>query len=212
VSRPRVKICGVTRPEDALLAAELGAELVGVNFWPRSPRRVDPERARAIVQAVAGSARVAGVFVDEPPGRVDELADSVGLDLVQLHGDEPAAELARLVARFACLRALRCDAARLAAPEPFAGAPPGVAFWLLDAPAGERYGGTGEPWEWGRARRLVERAPGPVLIAGGIRPGNARAALAATGAAGVDVASGVESAPGVKDPEKMRRLMEELAR
>jgi phosphoribosylanthranilate isomerase len=207
---PIVKICGVTRPADAQAAAGLGAAIVGVNFWPRSPRCVDRERARAIAAAVRGSARLAGVFVNEDPDRVQEIAEDVGLDFVQLHGDEPVADLARFRGR--SIRAIRFESARLSpSSNLFLLQEADLSFLLIDAPAGERYGGTGMPWDWALARPLVARAPAPVLVAGGIRPETARAALAASGAAGVDVASGVESAPGIKDPEKMRRLMEGLS-
>ena len=233
--RPTVKICGVTRPEDAALAARLGADLIGINFWPRSPRWVaDPIRAREIVAAAratsapVGAVRVVGVFVNEAPAAIEERIESAGLDLVQLHGDEPDELLDRFAPR--ALRALRARAAG-AAPLASGGAevPEShdrngphplqwqsfepdrrLVAWILDAPAGARYGGTGEAWDWSQARALVAAAASPVLIAGGLRPGLARAALAASGAAGVDVASGVESAPGVKDAERMRRLIEEV--
>jgi len=234
--RPWVKICGVARPEDAELAVALGATAIGVNFWSGSPRCVEPQRAREIVAAVAGRAAVAGVFVNEDPERIEEIEAATGIDLIQLHGDEPP----ELLARFAphAIRALR---ARIAAPtavngtgdpdprSPSATATPSMEVFspdgttesspyvtplafLVDGPAGARFGGTGEGWAWSAARLFVERASAPVLIAGGIRPENARRALEESGAAGVDVASGVESSPGVKDPEKMRRLMEELRR
>jgi phosphoribosylanthranilate isomerase len=222
--RPWVKVCGVTRPEDAALAVGLGATLVGVNFWPRSKRRVEPARAREIVAAVAGRAPVVGVFVDEDPERIEELLASIGLDLVQLHGDEPE----EVVARFgpSALRALRAQPGRgsTAQKRPMKGVPLslrqhvfpavdrlGECFaLLLDGPAGERYGGTGEPWDWQLARTAVAATRVPVLIAGGIRPETAAEALTASGAAGVDVASGVEASPGIKDPEKMKRLMESV--
>ncbi|HSM13313.1 MAG TPA: phosphoribosylanthranilate isomerase [Thermoanaerobaculia bacterium] len=249
--RPWVKICGVTRPQDAALAVELGATLVGVNFWPRSKRRVEPARAREIVAAVSGRAPVVGVFVDEAPGRIEELLASVGFDLVQLHGDEPDDVVARFGPR--ALRALRAQPGRASAARKrpmkkggsgggggeggaeadIASAPdPGAAesgcfslqqhafpavsgldgcfALLLDGPAGERYGGTGRAWGWELARPAVVSARVPALIAGGIRPETAAEALALSGATGVDLASGVEASPGVKDPEKMKGLMESI--
>ena len=233
--RPTVKICGVTRPEDAALAVRLGADLIGINFWSRSPRFVaDPGRATEIAAAAREAARgtasvgVVGVFVNEAAGAIGERIESAGLDLVQLHGDEPEELLDRFAPR--ALRALRAQTASAAPAAPGGVAVPGahrrdgahpllwrsfaperrLVAWILDAPSGARYGGTGEAWDWSLARALVAAAVSPVLIAGGLRPGLARAALAASGAAGVDVASGVESAPGVKDAERMRRLIEEV--
>jgi phosphoribosylanthranilate isomerase len=255
---PWVKICGVTRPGDAAAAAGLGAAVVGINFWPRSPRFVsERKRAREIAAAARERALVAGVFVDEDPARIEEIESECGLDLVQLHGDEPDEIVARFASR--AIRALRAESAQAAdraAKDPSArdqderlsvekkgeigeveGSPTesisfrwkplsrgdadadrqprlqqNVYCWLLDGPAGERRGGTGAAWDWARARPLVAAARAPVLIAGGLRPDNVRRALAATGAAGVDLASGVESAPGVKSGDLMERLFEEVAR
>jgi phosphoribosylanthranilate isomerase len=232
--RPWVKICGLTRPEDAERAIDLGTDFVGLNFWPRSPRQVDLAAAREIAAAAKGRATTVGVFVNEDPERVNELRDELGLDLVQLHGDEPAEELAAFA--LCLIRVVRAGGLSLeklplkgepgSAPEP---EPPTLAperlslqwnvfasetelpfMFLIDAPRDARYGGTGEPWAWGEAREWIESCPRPVLVAGGLRPGRAARALAASGAAGVDVASGVESSPGIKDAEKMRRLMEEV--
>jgi len=222
---PWIKICGVTRPEDAALAARLGAGFVGLNFWPRSPRFVaDLECAREIARAARDghpAVRVAGVFVDQPPAWIEEVAERAGLDLVQLHGDEPDEVVARFAPR--ALRALGAEAYARAAAE--AGArgqrSKGVSSpqqnvvvfaWLLESlAAGPLRGGSGVAWEWSAALELVAAlAPTPVFVAGGVRPENVREALAGSGARGADVASGVESAPGIKDPEKMKRLFEAL--
>lgn len=222
---PWIKICGVTRPEDAALAARLGADFVGINFWPRSPRFVaDLERARELAAAArqsSGALRVAGVFVDQEPGWIDEVVDRAGLDLVQLHGDEPDEVVARFAPRAVC--ALGAETYARATAE--AGASgvrskgealrrqkAAVFAWLLESPAaGPVRGGSGVAWKWSAARGWVEAlAPTPAFVAGGVRPENVREALAVSGARGVDVASGVESAPGVKDPERMKRLFEAL--
>jgi phosphoribosylanthranilate isomerase len=218
---PLVKVCGVTRPEDAALAVELGADLVGLNFHPPSPRYLDPardaRRIREIAAAVGGRALLVGVFVDLPAERVEAIAASAGLDLVQLHGDEGpevAARFGRLAIRV--FRGASIDRARMAAEIALY---PHAWGFLFDAPrragSGDRpdpYGGTGESWDHGAVRNLIGTGAlgRPVLVAGGIRPGNARAALAASGARGIDVCSGVESAPGVKDADCMRRLFEEV--
>jgi phosphoribosylanthranilate isomerase len=205
-----VKICGVTRATDAECAAGLGADFLGLNFWPGSPRHVELAAAGEIAAAALAarsSIRLVGLFVNERRERVEEIVEALGLDFVQLHGDEPEAELARWGDRL--VRVVRGDRLARATAEaaPFA--------YLLDAPRAARrgaaeYGGGGVAWAWGEARAWVEARDRPVLVAGGVRPGNAAAALAASGAAGVDVASGVESAPGLKDEALMRRLIEEV--
>lgn len=226
--RPWVKICGVTRPADAEAALALGADFLGLNFWPGSPRAVDAGAAREIAAAVGGRVKLVGLFVNQAPAEIEARAQEFALDLVQLHGDETESDLERFAPRL--LRVERAD--RVATP-PTAHSdrsrPPAqdlegrfiqqkafvfprvvpIAF-VVDAPRDARYGGTGAPWAWGVARDWIAACPRPVLVAGGVRPENALAVLAATGAAGVDVASGVESSPGVKDHERMRRLFEEV--
>jgi phosphoribosylanthranilate isomerase len=211
-----VKVCGVTRPEDASLAVELGASLVGLNFWPGSPRALDLARGRAVADAVRGRALLVGVFVDQDPRFVSRALDEVGLDLVQLHGEEGAAEAAPFAAR--AIKAFRCGAAfdpALAAPFD------GCWGFLLDAAHDRLHGGTGEPWPW---ERVSGALPGRrVLLAGGVAPGRVRAlaercrgSAAALPAArpalpwGLDVCSGVERAPGIKDEHKLRALFSEV--
>jgi phosphoribosylanthranilate isomerase len=199
----RVKICGVTRAADARFAVEAGADAIGLNFWRRSPRYLDPDAARAVVEAVQGRALLVGVFVDEPPESIGGIVGSLGLDAVQLSGDESAEEAARLP--FRLLKAVRPKSG-----EPLArwGSYPCEAL-LLDAAAPGAYGGTGHPLDWPSLPEAVSdlRRPdgSPVrwMLAGGLRPENVREAVLAAGPYGVDVASGVESAPGVKDPRKV---------
>ena len=206
----RVKVCGVTRPEDARLAVDLGARLLGLNFWPGSPRCVTVARAREVADAVRGRATLVGVFVDQPPSFVAETAAAVGLDVAQLHGDESPVEAAALP--LPVLKALRVpegsDPAAAAAPWAGGG---GV---LFDAPRPGHFGGTGEPWRWERAAGALPG--GRVLLAGGVAPGRVRDLVArcveAAGSApwGLDVCSGVESAPGTKDAARLRALFEEV--
>lgn len=202
---PRVKICGVTRVADALAAMDLGADYLGLNFWPASPRCVDLAAARRIATAVRGRARVVGVFVDAGLDRVREVDAAVGLDLVQLHGAESAEEVAALGER--ALRALK-----VAGPLSDAVLAPYPRAWgfLFDCPGGDAPGGTGISWSY-RAMAALED-PRPRFVAGGVHPGNARRALAESGATGVDVCSGVESSPGVKDAERMAALFAALGR
>jgi phosphoribosylanthranilate isomerase len=201
--RPEVKICGVTRVEDAVLSVELGADYLGLNFFPGSPRFLGVEKARKIARAVRGRTVVVGVVVDLPSGEIERLVERVGLDLVQFHGDETPEQVAPF--RDLALRAFRWregDEAPDLAPWR------DVRGWLFDYHEAGRYGGTGKSW---RYERLAEIEAGPkVFVAGGIRPDNVRRALAASRAAAVDVCSGVETAPGRKDPALLRRLFEEV--
>jgi phosphoribosylanthranilate isomerase len=207
----RVKVCGVTRVEDAELAVELGADLVGLNLWPGSPRALDLPRARAIAAAVRGRVLLVGVFVDQGADAVARALDELGLDLVQLHGDEAAGDYAPLVPR--AVKAFRLGERF----EPEVAAPFDRCWgFLLDAARPGAYGGTGEPWSW---EAIAGALPGRrLLLAGGIDPGRVRdlaarwreRAPAGELPWGIDVCSGVESAPGVKDPARLRALLAEV--
>jgi phosphoribosylanthranilate isomerase len=198
-----IKLCGITRIEDARLAADLGVEYLGLNFWPGSPRCVSPEAARAIADAVRGRVRLVGVFVDQPPGEVEAIAAQVGLDLLQFHGGEARETLAPFGAR--AIKVLR-GAGRPAAAH-FAAYPDAWGFLVEPARSGP-IGGSGEAWSYGEAAALPTAKP--VFVAGGIGPENVRAVLAAARPWGVDVCSRVESRPGTKDAERVRRLVEEV--
>jgi phosphoribosylanthranilate isomerase len=203
MSPVRVKICGVTRPEDAALAAALGVDYVGLNFWPGSKRFVSVDEARDIVAAMPrpGPARV-GVFVNAAPEDVEHVALAVGLDLVQLHGDEEPESCAALSVPW--MRALRVSGpADLDAIALY----PGAQAILLDAPSAG-YGGSGQRVDWRLAAAARERGK-PIFLAGGLTPENVAEAVAAVRPYAVDVAGGVERAPGVKDGERMRRFVEE---
>ena len=206
--RPKVKICGVTCAEDARLAVDLGADYLGLNFHPPSPRCVDPDRAREIAAAVrrgrgGGEVGLVGVFVNRPRREIEEIADRVGLDLVQLHGDEGPEEVAPFADR--ALKALRVDG-RLDA----AAAAAWRQVWglLLDARHPRLYGGSGESWDFASLGRAADLHP-RIFIAGGLGPGNLGAALA-TRPWGVDLCSGVEARPGRKDRRLMERLFKEI--
>lgn len=213
----RVKICGVTSPEDAALACELGADLIGINFWPRSPRAVSLELGRAVADAARGRALVVGVFVNERPAVIAETAAAVKLDLVQLHGDEEPDVLRALaregVAPGKTIRAFRVGPGFDAARETAAW----DACWgfLFDASRPGLYGGTGEAWPWRQVAGLNAsgRASRRVIVAGGIAPGRLRSLIANAGEWrpwAIDVCSGVERLPGRKDPAKLRALFEDI--
>ena len=197
----KVKICGVTDPANALAAVELGADYLGLNFYPGSPRFVDAGRALEIARAVAGRVPLVGVFVNAPGGQIEEIAGRVGLDLVQLSGDEGPEAVAPFAGR--ALKAFRTGA--LPDREEIAsyGDLWGV---LIDAPHGSLYGGTGAAWDYGSASGFSGR----LFLAGGLGPDNVRRAVETARPWGVDVCSRVESAPGVKDLELLRRLFLEV--
>jgi len=199
-----VKICGITSLEDARAALDAGADMLGFNFYAPSPRAIDPKGCADIVAGL-GLLRpdviLVGVFVNHPVGEVADTLEKCRLHLAQLSGDEPAEDLAKLNGR--AFKALRPrDAAALDAllrAYPPRGAAPA---WLMDAYHPTQYGGTGQAADWSLATRLAVQAP--VLLAGGLTPENVGAAVAQARPWGVDVASGVESAPGLKDARKMR--------
>lgn len=199
----RVKVCGLTSPEDALLAAELGADFIGLNFHPPSPRWVAPARAAEIAAAVRGKAKVVGVFVNRPAEEIVAIDAEVGLDLVQLHGDETPAQARAFAPR--AIRALRVAGTL---------EPGWLAEWdevwglLIDSHQPGLYGGTGTSWDF--ATLGSAGASRPVFIAGGLSPQNVRAAIAAARPWGVDVCSGVESVPGRKDPALLERFFKEI--
>ena len=194
----RVKICGITRLEDALLAARLGADALGFNFWPRSKRFIDPGAARAIVDRLPPFVATVGLFVNQAPAEVVATATRSGVAAVQLHGDEPWEDVNALP--MPALKALR-----VAGPESLAEMDRyRVRAFVLDAPSAG-FGGSGATFDWALAREAAERAT--VILAGGLTPENVRDAIRAVQPYAVDVASGVESSPGVKDTAKLARFI-----
>jgi phosphoribosylanthranilate isomerase len=200
---PKIKICGVTRSDDAAMAVAAGADFLGLNFWPRSKRYLPGVRAPAVAAAAraAGSVMLVGVFVNATIDEIAAIARRVGLDAIQLHGDETP-DLAAAIAR-ATERPV-WKAIAIGGPDDLAR----LAGWpvdaiLLDAPTAGR-GGAGQVFDWRLARQARDAHPDRrFALAGGLRPDNVRAAVDAVAPWAVDVASGVESAPGVKDAARV---------
>jgi phosphoribosylanthranilate isomerase len=193
----RVKVCGVTTPEDAELAASLGATAVGMIFWEGSPRAVDVDRARRIASALPPFVTVVGVFVDQAVDAVSAIADTVGLGAIQLHGHENADDYAALGRRL-----IKSVPVRDGSAEGDAARVPARATVLLDAHDPVRRGGTGRTIDWTVAAAIARLRP--VILSGGLTPETVDTAIRAVGPYAVDVSSGVESAPGRKDPTKLR--------
>ena len=192
-----IKVCGLRRTEDVEWAVMHGATAVGFIFWPRSPRYVDPDHAAALVRLVPPGVETVGVFVNEDPGAVQEIAARTGVSIVQLHGDE-APEVAVQLDR-PVMKALGVDAVRVTAW-------PLETTVLLDVTDRERRGGTGQRIDWTRAAEVARERR--VVLAGGLMPDNVDAAIAAVHPYGVDVSSGVEDEPGVKNAGLVRLFLE----
>jgi phosphoribosylanthranilate isomerase len=194
----RIKICGITNIEDALLAADLGADALGFIFYPPSPRAIAADAARDIIAQLPPFVTTVGVFVDEDAAAVKELAAAVGLDWLQLHGRETpeyCQGLGRRVIKGFRIR----DENSLAGLAAYRGA---VQAFLLDTYKKGQVGGTGETFNWDLAHQA--RKYGPIILAGGLTPENVAQAITTAQPQAVDVASGVEAAPGKKDPERLR--------
>jgi phosphoribosylanthranilate isomerase len=196
-----VKICGVRTVEQARAVVDAGANMLGFIFYPPARRYVEPALAREIVAALPnGQVRIVGVFVNEEPARMREVAEMVELDLIQLSGDEPTAlnaDLARPV-----VRTVHVDASTTA--DEIAERARGAALTHLDTKRSGHYGGTGQAFDWRIARSAGEL--GPVLLAGGLDPTNVGKAIDVAAPWGVDVSSGVES-DGVKDSAKIEAFV-----
>lgn len=196
----RSKICGITRVEDALLAAEAGADAIGLVFYAKSPRAVDVRRAREIVAALPPFVTTVGLFVDMPRGELNGILEAVPLDLLQFHGDETPADCAGYHRPY--IKALRVRpgediAARCAGY-------PQAAGILLDTFVPGVPGGTGEAFDWS----LVPESPGcPIVLAGGLTPDNVAAAICQVRPWAVDVSGGVEAGKGIKDAARVRAFL-----
>lgn len=198
----RVKICGITSPEDAMMAVEAGADALGFVFFQGSPRCISPERAAVIIRRLPPFVQTVGLFVNEEAATVNSVADQCGLDLVQLHGEESpdycAAVKRRIIKAFRVKNASSLDG--------MANYP--VAACLLDAWSPAAHGGTGTTFSWEIAARVA--ASQCIILAGGLTPENVAGAVETVKPYAVDVSSGVESGPGKKDPAKIALFINAL--
>ena len=196
----RIKFCGITNLDDADQAVAAGAWAIGLIFWPNSPRRCRPDAAATIAAALKRRVEVAGVFVNATLDHVAEIAEGVGLTLLQLHGDEGPAYCAEAARRTGAkvIKAVRVrSGADVQAVSAFH-----TDYHLLDSYTARVPGGTGETFAWEIARG--HRGSTPVILSGGLTPENVAQAIQTARPFAVDVASGTEASPGVKDPEKLR--------
>lgn len=202
----KIKICGITREEDALRAAELGADFLGFIFVPESSRYVEPAKAASIASRVrtgGNKPKLVGVFVDESVENIQKIAKDVGLDFVQLHGTETQEDIEALA-----LPAIK--AYRVGAALPDTTSCPAAEWLLFDTYQERRIGGTGRRFDWSLLAMYPRSKP--FILAGGLNADNVGAAVSLVRPDAIDVASGVESEPGIKDHEKLERLFERVRR
>jgi len=196
----KIKICGITNIEDALAAVEAGADALGFVFYNKSPRNISPDQAALLIRRLPPFVQAVGLFVNEELAAVNGIADRCGLDIVQLHGDESPAYCSGVRRRL--IKAFRVkDETCLDLINGY-----DVAACLLDAWSPTAYGGTGKTFNWEIAAAAAA-ASKRIILAGGLTPENVAAAVRAVRPYAVDVSSGVESAPGIKDREKIRSLV-----
>ncbi len=202
--RTRVKICGITNAQDAAVAVEAGADALGFIFYRKSPRYIEPAAAKEIIETLPVFVTPVGVFVNEEVEAIRSIMDRCGIRLAQLHGDETA-DYCQTVSR-PVMKALRLkDRSSLLALAEFAGRA-GVYGFVLDSFTEKEYGGTGLKADWELAAEAAKTVT--VLLAGGLTPDNVTEAITVVRPYGVDVSSGVESAPGKKDHGKVRAFLE----
>ena len=204
----RIKLCGMTLPEDAAVAAAAGADAIGVVFAPQSPRQVSLEHAMAIRTAVPALVSVVALFMDQPADDVRRVSDALNPAFLQFHGTEDA-DYCRQFGR-PYIKAIGMDGQ---APDD-RGCYPDAAAILLDGHAPGEAGGSGQSFDWARIAAWQQARPrtSPVLVAGGLRPGNVAALVRDARPWGVDASSGLESAPGVKDHAKIHAFIEAVRR
>lgn len=203
VQKTWLKICGITNLEDALRATELGADALGFVFYPPSPRWVDKETAREIIEALPRDVIKVGLFVDEPKGKVEEVAAYCRLGMFQFHGNETPDYCAMFGRRVIKAFRIRDEGSLVFIPDY------DVDFYLLDAYNPDVPGGTGQTFNWDLALRTKEFGK-PVILSGGLTPENVISAIKKVSPFGVDVSSGVEASAGKKDHKKLKEFIEKV--
>ena len=198
----KVKICGMTQLKDALFAVEQGVDAVGFIFYKKSPRAVTMKTVREIIKKLPPLVETVGVFVNESAERVNKTADYCGLDLVQLHGEESPAFCRKIHRRVIKVFRVK-DLQSIKQLEKYP-----VSGFLLDTFSDNLHGGTGKTFDWNLA--LPAKKMGPVILAGGLTPRNILQAVRQVRPYGVDVCSGVEKSPGIKDLEKIRAFLKNI--
>jgi phosphoribosylanthranilate isomerase len=199
--RTRVKICGITRVEDALAAAAAGADAIGFVFDPKSPRYLDPRRAASVARALPPYITVVGLFVDAAPETVHEALRHASLDLLQFHGNEPPDYCRAFPKPYVKAIHMTSDVHLPAEAQRFSDA----AGLVLDTYSAAAAGGTGETFDWSRIPSGLAK---PVILAGGLTPANVAEAVRRVHPYAVDVSSGVEAAKGIKDAKKISAFIE----
>ncbi len=203
--RTRIKICGITQPEDGIVAVNAGADAVGLVFYPPSPRAVTIEQAQAIVEHLPPFVTVVGLFVNERRERIEQILQQVSIDLLQFHGDE-SPEMCQGFER-PWIKAVRMkEGVDLMATADAYKAARGL---LLDAYEAGRPGGTGQVFDW---QRIPTQLAGRIILAGGLNPENVEAAVRAVRPWGVDVSGGVEAAKGIKEVQKIAAFIRGVKR
>ena len=198
----QIKICGITNSDDALACAAVGVDMIGLNFYEQSPRYIRPDQARTIARTLPLSTQAVGIFVDTPIEEIRHIARDVGLHMVQLHGSESPEMCAELARDLEIIKALRIDGgfdAQRASAYP-------MCTILLDTYEQRMAGGTGDVGDWELARATKKFAT-RLILAGGLSPENVAQAIATVNPDGVDVCSSLESAPGVKDLERIQQFV-----
>ena len=198
-----VKVCGITNTDDALMAADAGASVLGFIFFPESGRHVEPAAAAAIARELPPGVMKAGVFVNQDIDFVRRAVDEAGLDIVQVHGDETPQFCRKIPGKY--MRAVRVRGSESLAQVDMYDSE----FVLLDTFSERRFGGTGESFDWGLLRGF-DLGGRRLFLSGGLNPGNVADAVRAVRPYAVDVCSGVEKKTGIKDPDKVKRFMEEV--
>ena len=206
MNRTRVKICGITRVEDARAAINSGADALGFVFYSKSPRYVELSVAANIARNIGPFVTIVGLFVNAEAAQVREAVRTVGLDLLQFHGDEDEAYCAQFEMPY--IKAIRMSP-ELDVKEVVTKYPSARGF-LFDAWSKDKYGGTGETFEWERLSSLKESADTdiPFILAGGLTPENVGQAVAAVKPYAIDVSGGVEQSPGIKSPELIQQFID----